>query len=373
MFSFTILHRDGSARTGIIRTLHGDIKTPAFIPVATKGTVKSLLPEQVHALSFDAILANTLHLHLQPGEAIVEKMGGLHSFSGWKKPFFTDSGGFQVFSLGEKRQVDDDGVTFTVNGSPHRLTPESSMQIQKKLGADLIFAFDECLEKNADEAPTKKSLARSHAWAVRSLAEFRKLNTDGTQALYGIVQGGRFPELRAESARFISSLDFEALAIGSIFGDPKTESLALVQPVMKILPEEKAKHLLGIGAVDDIFTYVELGLDTFDCVLPTRLARMGYAFIRPESGGKVENKFRMKMTAAFREDPSPLDKHCHCSVCRDFSRSYLWHLHKAQELSFYTLMTMHNLFFFSRLLQEIREAIEKGQFQQLKKSWDVRN
>ena len=369
MFSFTITHRDGSARTGIISTPHGDIKTPAFIPVATKGTVKSLLPEQVLSLGFDAILANTLHLHLQPGEAIVEKMGGLHSFSGWKKPLFTDSGGFQVFSLGEKRLVDDDGVTFTVNGSPQRLTPESSIQIQKRLGADLIFAFDECLEKNADEATTKVSLARSHAWAVRSLAEFKKLNSDGTQALYGIVQGGRFPALRAESARFISALDFDALAIGSIFGNPKTESLALVQPVMKILPEEKAKHLLGIGAVDDIFTYVELGLDTFDCVLPTRLARMGYAFIRSESGGTSENKFRLKMTAGFRDDGAPLDMHCACSVCRNFSRSYLWHLHKAQELSFYTLMTLHNLFFFSTLLREIREAIERREFAELKEVW----
>lgn len=371
MFSFTITHHDGLARTGLITTTHGDIKTPAFIPVATKGTVKSLLPEQVEALGFDAVLANTLHLHLQPGEALVERLGGLHQFSGWKKPIFTDSGGFQVFSLAKHLHIDDDGATFSIDGIRHRLTPEISLQIQRKLGANLIFAFDECLEKDADEQTTKVSLVRTHSWAVRSLAEFKRLNTDGKQALYGIVQGGRFPQLREESARFIASLDFDAFAIGSIFGNPKKESFDLVQRVMRLLPEEKAKHLLGIGAVEDIFTYVEIGLDTFDCVLPTRLARMGYVFIRPESGGRVENKFRLKMTAAFREEKAPLDAHCSCQTCRQFSRGYLWHLEKAKELSFYTLMTLHNLFFFSRLMEEIREAIETGRLGEVKKKWGI--
>ena len=241
MFSFQIIHqeKDCSARTGILNTAHGKIHTPAFIPVATKGTVKALMPEQLEELGFEALLANTFHLYLQPGAETVEKLGGLHKFTGWNKPIFTDSGGFQVFSMNDGLcVVDDEGATFKspIDASKHRFTPEKSMQIQRKLGADLIFAFDQCLEIKADYEQTKQSLQRTHSWAERSLAEFKKLNQDKKQALYGIVQGGRFPELREESARFIASLDFEALAIGSIFGNPKEESLELVKSVIKNLP-----------------------------------------------------------------------------------------------------------------------------------------
>ena len=374
MFSFQIIHqeKDCSARTGILNTAHGKIHTPAFIPVATKGTVKALMPEQLEELGFEALLANTFHLYLQPGAETVEKLGGLHKFTGWNKPIFTDSGGFQVFSMNDGLcVVDDEGATFKspIDASKHRFTPEKSMQIQRKLGADLIFAFDQCLEIKADYEQTKQSLQRTHSWAERSLAEFKKLNQDKKQALYGIVQGGRFPELREESARFIASLDFEALAIGSIFGNPKEESLELVKSAMKHLPDQKTKHLLGIGAVEDLFNYVELGLDTFDCVLPTRLARVGYVFIRPDSGGNIKNKFRMKITSAFSADPAPLDKNCGCYVCQNFSRGYLKHLEKAKELSFYTLITYHNLHFFSALMKEIRAAIAKDRFLELKKEW----
>jgi len=374
MFSFQIIHqeKDCSARTGILNTAHGKIHTPAFIPVATKGTVKALMPEQLEELGFEALLANTFHLYLQPGAETVEKLGGLHKFTGWNKPIFTDSGGFQVFSMNDGLcVVDDEGATFKspIDASKHRFTPEKSMQIQRKLGADLIFAFDQCLEIKADYEQTKQSLQRTHSWAERSLAEFKKLNQDKKQALYGIVQGGRFPELREESARFIASLDFEALAIGSIFGNPKEESLELVKSAMKHLPDQKTKHLLGIGAVEDLFNYVELGLDTFDCVLPTRLARVGYVFIRPDSGGNIKNKFRMKITSAFSADPAPLDKNCGCYVCQNFSRGYLKHLEKAKELSFYTLITYHNLYFFSALMKEIRAAIAKDRFLELKKEW----
>jgi len=374
MFSFKITHQEQNckARTGVISTKHGLIHTPAFIPVATKATVKALTPQQLDELGFEAILGNTFHLYLQPGEKTVEKLGGLQKFSGWNKTMFTDSGGFQVFSMNDGLcEVDDEGATFRspIDASKHRFTPEKSMQIQRKLGADLIFAFDQCLEINADYETTKRSLQRTHQWAERSLIEFKKLNKDKKQALYGIVQGGRFPELREESAKFISSLDFDALAIGSIFGDPKEESFELVRRAMKVLPEEKTKHLLGIGAVEDLFNYVELGLDTFDCVLPTRLARVGQFFIRPESGGKVGNKFRLKINSGFRDDNAPLDKNCSCYTCKNFSRGYLRHLFKAKELLVYTLMTYHNLYYFSRLMQEIREAIAEDRLMELKREW----
>jgi len=372
MFSFTINKKLGQARTGIIKTAHGEIKTPAFIPVATKATVKSLTPTQLNEIGFDAILSNTYHLYLQPGAETIEKLGGLQKISAWHKPMFTDSGGFQVFSLNDGLcKVDEDKVTFKshIDSSKHEFTPEKSMQIQRKLGADLIFAFDQCLDINADYETTKESLARTHAWEKRSLTEFKKLNQDQKQALYGIVQGGRFKELREESAKFISSLDFDALSIGSIFGDPKEESFELVKHAMQFLPEEKTKHLLGIGAVEDI-NYVSLGLDTFDCVLPTRLARQGIVFFRPESGGNEANKFRYQTTKSkFKEDLQPIDNNCHCYVCKNFSRGYIHHLYKAKEILFNTLTTYHNLYFFKRMMDEIRDSIEDGSFEELKNKW----
>jgi queuine tRNA-ribosyltransferase len=375
MFKFTILHKDkeSNARTGVIETSHGKIRTPAFIPVATKATVKSLTPAQINEIGFDAILSNTYHLYLQPGAEIIEKLGGLQKISAWHKPMFTDSGGFQVFSLnGKLCKVDDEGVDFRscIDESKHRFNPEKSMQVQRQLGADLIFAFDQCLDINADYETTRKSLARTHAWEERSLIEFKKLNKDKKQALYGIVQGGRFKDLREESAKFISSLDFDALSIGSIFGDPKEESLELVKAALKYMPEDKTKHLLGIGAVEDIFNYVELGLDTFDCVLPTRLARQGIVFFRPESGGNEGNKFRYQVSnAKFKESLSPLDKNCDCYTCKNFSQGYLHHLYKAKEILFNTLITYHNLYFFKKMMDEIRESIEEGNFLELKKKW----
>src|SRR3989338_768366 len=374
-FSFTITHQEShtQARTGIISTPNGIINTPAFIPVATKATIKALTPLQLNDIKFDALLCNTYHLYLRPGADIIHQLGKLQKFMSWHKPVFTDSGGFQVFSLNDGLcQIDEEGVTFTshIDQSKHRFTPEISMQIQKKLGADLIFAFDQCLDINADYNTTKASLARTHACAERSLSAFNKLNKDKSQALYGIIQGGRFKELREESAKFISQLNFDAIGIGSIFGDPKEESRQLVEHALKFVPKEKTKHLLGIGAVEDLFTYVELGIDTFDCVLPTRLARVGYIFLRPESGGTLQNRYRCRITnATFKQDPSPLDKHCTCYVCKTFTKAYIRHLFKANELLFYTLTTYHNLAFFQRVMQEIRESIEKDSFLPLKKKW----
>lgn len=375
MFQFKILHQDKhcGARTGLIKTPHGEIKTPAFVPVATQATVKGLTPAQIHEMGFDAILCNTYHLYLRPGPDTVQKLGGLQKFMAWNKPTFTDSGGFQVFSLnGELCVVDDCGVDFKshIDSSKHRFTPELSMQIQRKLGADIIFAFDQCLDINADLETTKKSLARTHAWELRSLKEFKKLNKDKKQALYGIVQGGRFLGLREESARFVAGLDFQGYGIGSIFGDPKEESQKLVKRALKFLDRKKPVHLLGIGSVDDIFAYTKMGIETFDCVLPTRLGRVGYVFIRPESGGRIKNRFRYRITnAIFKEDKSPLDKNCDCYVCKNFSRSYIRHLFKAEELLFYTLVSYHNLYFFSRMMREIREAIEKDKYLVIKRRW----
>ncbi len=375
MFHFTIRHKDSKslARTGIISTPHGLIQTPAFIPVATQATVKALTPAHITETGFDAILSNTYHLYLRPGPDTVKKLGGLQKFMAWHKPVFTDSGGFQVMSLNDGLcTINDDCVEFKshIDASKHIFTPEKSMQIQRKLGADIIFAFDQCLALTADEETTRKSLARTHAWELRSLKEFTKLNKDKSQALYGIVQGGRFKKLREESAKFVASLPFQGIGIGSIFGNPKEESRKLVAHTMKFLPVEKPKHLLGIGAVEDLFTYIELGLDTFDCVLPTRLGRVGYVFIRPESGGRLKNKYRYRITnEQFKEDKKPLDEHCGCYVCKNFSRAYIRHLYKAEELLFYTLMTYHNLYFFYQLMKEIRAAIEKDTFLKLKKKW----
>ncbi len=372
---FTLTHQDkhSKARIGIITTPHGTIQTPAFIPVATQAAIKGLSPAQMQEIGFESLLCNTYHLYLRPGEKIVKKSGGLHKFMGWNKPLFTDSGGFQVFSLNKGMcTVNDDCVEFKshIDQSKHIFTPEKSMQIQRDLGADMTFAFDECLDIKADYDMTKKSLARTHAWALRSLKAFPKLNKDKKQALYGIVQGGRFKELREESAKFIAALPFDAIGIGSIFGDPKEESQRLVKHSLKFLPREKTKHLLGIGGVDDLFTYVEMGIDTFDCVLPTRLGRVGYIFIRPESGGKVKNKFRYRvLNEKFKEDKNPLDKNCRCYVCKNFSRAYIRHLFKAEELLAYTLATYHNLYFFQKLMAEMRESIEKDEFGGLKRKW----
>ncbi len=372
MFSFTIVHKDKSSRgrTGIIRTKHGKIKTPAFIPVGTKGTVKALTARQFDELGFDSLLCNTYHLYLQPGAETICKLGGLHKFMGYRKTIWTDSGGFQVFSLNDEAKVTDKGVTFRshIDNSKHFIGPEESMQIQFKLGADIIFAFDECIHFADDYGKTREAMEKTHAWTKRCVAEHKRLKSK--QALFGIVQGGRFRELREESANFISSLGFPGYGIGGIFGDPTKEIHEVVKHTMQFLPNDKPKHMLGIGSVEDLFDYVEYGADTFDCVLPTRLGRVGYIFIGIDSGGNAENKFRYRITQKkFSNDKEPLDKNCSCYVCRNFSRAYLHHLYKAKELLFYTLATYHNLWFFSRLMEDIRKAIAEDKFLRMKKKW----
>ena len=361
---FVIEAKEGKARTGRISTKHGTLETPNFIPVATQATVKSLSSEKLHQMEIQAILCNTYHLYLQPGHKLVEKSGQLHNFMNWHKPIFTDSGGYQVFSLSHISKIDDEKIVFQshIDNSKHTFTPEKSIEIQESLGADIIFAFDQCIDFNSDYPTAKKSVERTHAWALRCLAAHK---TD--QALYGIVQGGQFEDLRRESAKFISSLPFPGYGLGSLFGNPKEKSLQVMKWMMEELPEEKPKHFLGLGAIEDIFEGVALGADTFDCVLPTRLARQGYIFT---SEGNIKNKWRYRVTTKKNsEDFTPLDKNCSCSVCKMYTKAYLHHLFKSKELSAYSLVTEHNLFFFNTLMKKIREAIRAGKFTAMKERW----
>lgn len=368
MFNFTINHKEKNckARTGLIETAHGAIQTPAFIPVATKATIKSLTTRQFSDLGFDSLLCNTYHLYLQPGSKTVQKLGGLHKFMAYPGVIWTDSGGFQVFSLNDANKVTDRGVEFRshIDDSKHFIGPEESMQIQHQLGADIIFTFDECIHFDDSYEKTKAAMERTHQWTERCVKELTRIKSK--QALFGIVQGGKFKDLREESAKFISSLDFPGYGIGGIFGDPTKEIHEVVKHTLRFLPEDKPKHMLGIGSVEDLFDYVEYGADTFDCVLPTRLARIGFVFFK----GNVKNKFRYNITkSSFREDISPLEDGCKCYVCKNFTRGYIHHLYKSKELLFHTLVTYHNLWFFSRLMQEIRNAIEEDRFMELKREW----
>ncbi len=363
---FTILHKDNLARTGIITTKHGEIRTPAFIPVATKGTIKSLTIEQFDSIGFDSFLCNTYHLFLQPGENVVENHGNLHNFTSYQKPIWTDSGGFQVFSLSDATTVTQDGVSFTshIDASQQFIGPEESMRIQHTLGADIIFTFDECIHFADSYERTKQAMEQTHQWTLRCIEELKRLNSD--QALFGIVQGGKFKDLREQSAKFISSLDFPGYGIGGIFGDPSKEIHDVVKHTMQFLPEDKPKHMLGIGSVEDLFEYVACGADTFDCVLPTRLARQGYVFFK----GNKDNKFRYRVLAKkYEEDSTPLDSDCGCFVCKTHTKSYIRHLFKANEFTAYSLLTYHNLWFFCRLMEKMREAIKNNEFQALQKEW----
>jgi queuine tRNA-ribosyltransferase len=371
-------HSRSRARLGIIKTEHGTIQTPAFLPVATKATIKGLSPKQIEEIGFKAILANTYHLYLQPGSDKVKKLGGLHKFMNWPGPIATDSGGYQVFSLGchktgkvlksqengldsrlrgndtKKRgngklvKIDKDGVTFTshLDGSLHRFTPEKSIKIQEDLGADLIFAFDECTSPLAGYDYTKKSMEITHQWAERCLKVRRRKG----QFLFGIVQGGPFKDLRKQSAQFIAGLDFDGLAIGGSFG--QGEMKKTLDWVMPHLPENKPRHLLGIGYLNDLKEAVKRGIDLFDCVYPTRLGRHG-TFLTDKGEINIIRK-------TYQLDKKPIMNKCSCYVCQNFSRAYLHHLFRANEMLGPQLATYHNLWFMARFMEKIREAIKKG-------------
>jgi queuine tRNA-ribosyltransferase len=359
MFSFEISARAGAARAGVFKTPHGDLETPIFAPVGTQATVKTLTPAQLGELGATLILSNTYHLYLRPGDELVREMGGLHQFMQWQGPILTDSGGYQVFSLAQTRKIDDDGVTFKshIDGSAHRFTPEKSIQIQENLGADIIMAFDECSDPN-DHAYTKIAMERTHRWAERCLEA--KNRTD--QALFGIVQGGIDPELRTESARFISSLPFPGIAIGGLsVGETKNEMQATLDLVCRALPDQKPRYLMGVGTPEDLIKGIALGVDIFDCVLPTRLARHNAAF---SSEGRLN-----LMNAPYSRDRRPIDEQCTCYTCQTFSRAYLRHLVVAKELLAGTLLSIHNLHALIQLVKDMRAAIVDGTFESKVPDW----
>jgi len=353
MFSFEIQATDGRARAGVFHTPHGDLLTPVFAPVGTQATVKAVTPDQLDALGATLVLANTYHLYMRPGDDVVAEMGGLHEFMQWPKPMLTDSGGFQVFSLAKIREIDADGVTFRshLDGSVHRFTPEKSIAIQENLGADIIMAFDECPEPY-NRAYNEEALARTHAWAERSLKAHKRAD----QALFGIVQGGVFPDLREKSAAFIASLGFPGHAIGGLsVGETKEEMAAMLDVVNAVLPPEKPRYLMGVGTPQDLIEGVRRGVDIFDCVLPTRLARHHAAML---ANGRRLNMRRKE----FARDPRPIDETCTCYTCQHFSRAYIRHLIVAKEMLAATLLSIHNLHTLVQLAHEMREAIIAGRF-----------
>jgi queuine tRNA-ribosyltransferase len=353
MFEFSITATGHRARTGIFSTPHGDLITPVFAPVGTQATVKTLTPEQLKDINASLVLSNTYHLYLRPGDELVRDMGGLHTFMQWHRPMLTDSGGFQVFSLAQTRKIDDDGVTFKshIDGSTHRFTPETSIAIQENLGADIIMAFDECSDPN-DHAYTRLAMERTHRWAERSL----KAKTRADQALFGIAQGGVQPDLRAESAQFIASLDPPGIAIGGLsVGETKEEMHNTLDVVTPLLPENKPRYLMGVGTPEDLINGVARGIDMFDCVLPTRLARHHAAF-------SPEGRLNL-MNATFSRDNRPVDETCDCYTCQTFTRAYIRHLIVAKELLAGTLISIHNLRALIRLMEEIRNYINDGTFQ----------
>jgi queuine tRNA-ribosyltransferase len=383
-------------RAGTITTPHGVIETPAFVVVGTKGTVKSLNPEQVRDAGSQVVLANTYHLYLQPGDESVKKMGGLGKMMNWSGPTMTDSGGFQVFSLGAAykkgiskvlqitdpslliperfddsdaprlAKIGQDGVSFTshLDGSVHYITPEKSVQIQHNLGADMIFAFDECTSPSENLKYQEEALERTHNWARRSLEEHVRLNTKNNVSLFGIVQGGRDENLRKKSAKFISEIEvegrtFDGFGIGGSFA--KEDMSTAVKWVNEILPEEKPRHLLGIGEPEDLFMGIENGIDLFDCVLPTRLGRNGTIYTK---SGKIHI-----MNNEFRDDITPIEKDCDCYTCKNYTRSYIGHLFRGKEMLAGTLASIHNLHFIVNLVKRIRQSILDDNFVEVREEF----
>ena len=349
-FCFKLTAQDERGRRGEFHTPHGVLQTPLFAPVGTQATVKALTPLQLEEIGATLVLANTYHLYLRPGEDLIAEMGGLHSFMQWSAPILTDSGGYQVFSLSKQREIDDDGVAFRshIDGSLHRFTPESAITIQEKLGADIIMTFDECAPPY-DREYNEEALKRTHQWAEGCL----KAKTRKDQALFGIIQGGIFPDLRAQSVEFISSLNFPGIAIGGLsVGETKEEMLAMLDVVDPILPVDKPRYLMGVGSPEDIVEAVARGVDMFDCVLPTRMARNHAALTR---------KGRLNMrNVLYSKDPRPIDEDCACYTCESFSRAYLRHLIVAQEMLAASLLSIHNLLMLISLMHDLREAIENG-------------
>jgi queuine tRNA-ribosyltransferase len=352
-FTFELIAHEECARAGVFHTPHGDILTPVFAPVGTQATVKAVTPAQLDEIGVDLILANTYHLYLRPGDERVAAFDGLHNFMNWNRPILTDSGGFQVYSLNGIRKIDEDGVTFKshIDGSIHRFTPEKSIAVQENLGADIIMTFDECAPPH-DREYNQRALKRTHTWAERCL----KAKTSTTQALFGIIQGGIFPDLREQSAKFISALGFPGHAIGGLsIGETKADMHAVLELVDRILPEDKPRYLMGVGTPQDLINGVLRGVDVFDCVLPTRLARHNAVLTRSMGRLNLTN-------AIYIDDPQPIDVLCSCYTCQHFSRGYLHHLIVAKEMLAATLLSIHNIHTLVKLTRDMRQAILDKKF-----------
>src|SRR3989344_543461 len=389
---FRILKKDKKTkeRAGVIKTPHGDIETPAFIPVGTQGSVKAISPRELMEAGAQIVLANTYHLHLRPGEDLIKKLGGLSKWMSWNGPTMTDSGGFQVFSLGVGKEgggvkflrdeskyeieqeakprlnkITEEGVTFQshIDGSTHKLSPEVSIEIQEKLGADLIVCFDDLESPKYNFEKTKESLELTNRWEIRS----KKAHKNKNQLLFGVTHGGKFRELRIESAKFVDK-NFDAIALGGAHLN-KENLYEVIDWTVANVSEDKSRHQLGIGEIDDIFEIIERGIDTFDCVIPTRIGRTGFFFISPPLGN-IKNRFRTDIDKPqYRQDSKPLDSNCKCYACQNFSRAYIHHLFRSRELLSYNLLSLHNVHFLLNLTKKIRESILDNSFSTLKKSW----
>ncbi|MDX2163219.1 MAG: tRNA guanosine(34) transglycosylase Tgt [bacterium] len=347
-FYFEVLKTQGSARAGVIHTPHGDIPTPVFAPVGTLATVKAVPPRDLREVGATLVLSNTYHLYLRPGDELVSDMGGLHRFMRWDHPILTDSGGFQVFSLAQINKIDDEGVTFRshIDGSKHRLTPEKSIQIQENLGADIIMCFDQCPTPN-DRAVVEQAVERTSRWAARCRAAHPD---DSVQAIFGIQQGGIYEDQRAKSSEFLTALDFPGYAVGGLaVGESKPEMYSTLDFCVPMLPAHKPRYLMGVGAPDDLVHGVMRGIDVFDCVMPTRIARHGAVFT-PTGTINMRNLVHAR-------DENPIDPACDCTCCQQFSRAYLRHLVKAEELLGHYLLSVHNIRFLIRHMQAMRTAI----------------
>lgn len=354
--TFELTGTDEGARLGCIRTGRGSIDTPAFMPVGTSATVKAMSQDELKGLGAEIILSNTYHLYLRPGHETIRKLGGLHRFMNWQGPILTDSGGFQVFSLSPLRRIERDGVTFRshLDGSAHFITPESVMEIQGALGSDIMMAFDECTPYPSSREYTLRSLKLTTDWARRCREYHGSRGTD-RQALYGIVQGGMFSDLRKQSAEELLALDFDGYALGGLsVGEPKELMYEMVHVTTPLLPAERPRYLMGIGDLMDVLEAVSAGIDMFDCVMPTRNARNGTMFT---SRGRISIK-----REEFREDPAPLDPDCGCYTCRNYSRAYLRHLFMNREILSMRLNTLHNLYFYLEFFRDMRDAISRGSF-----------
>jgi len=358
-FKFNLIKKDPSgARCGKICTPHGDVNTPVFMPVATQGSVKSLVPETVRDLGAEIVLTNTYHLYLRPGHKIIKELGGIHRFMNWNAPILTDSGGFQIYSLGALRKITEDGAIFQshIDGSKHFISPEVAIEIQESLGSDIMMCLDECTSYPVNCEEAEKSLELTINWARRC----KNSKKNNNQALFGIIQGGVFPDLRKRAVEHISTnIGFDGYALGGLsVGEPKGDMLHIVEVTAPLLPVEKPRYLMGVGTPEDIVQCVSYGIDMFDCVIPTRCARNGLLFTNHE---KVVIKH-----ARYRDDDSPVDSTCDCYTCRNYSRAYLRHLYMAKEILAMALNTIHNIRYFMHLMEQIRAAIQDGCYAEFK-------